>query len=156
MNLRTALRHLSRLLTVCRVADRTPARPVGRLALLSCNDLDRSMTREGRRFSPILEGIRELVEPLGYVTLNLTHPYAVFDADQVERGTLTLNRKALALRLRTVWLHMTAAARAKALRIDLETMLYWNLLHALQPLIVFSIQPPWAMCRAARQLGIPV
>src|SRR5688500_7002980 len=128
MNLRTALRHLSRLLTVCRVADRTPARPVGRLALLSCNDLDRSMTREGRRFSPILEGIRELVEPLGYVTLNLTHPYAVFDADQVERGTLTLNRKALSLRLRTVWLQMTAADHTTIIRIDLVILRYLYLI----------------------------
>lgn len=156
MSPRNAWRFLGRLIGLLKVPDTAVMRPAGRLALLSCNDVDRGTARDGRRFAPLLEGIRELLDELGYVTLNLSHPYAVLSSECVKDGTMTLNHRVFAIRLRTLWLRLFGADRLKAARVELEGRLYVELFRRLEPEIVFSIQPPWAMCHAARQAGIPV
>lgn len=109
-----------------------------------------------QRFSPLLEGIRDLVLELGYSPVNFSHPFAVFRSDQVKDGTFTLNRRALRARLRAAWPGLLRPSRALEARVEREASLYRDLLETLRPELVFAIQPPWAMCHAARQLGIAV
>jgi hypothetical protein len=156
MKLRQALRFLHRVAGFLRVPDTRVVRPAGRVILLSCNDVDRGMRQGGQRFSPLLEGIRELVIELGYTPVNFSHPFAVFRSEQIKDGTFTLNRRAFRARLRTAWLRLTRPEDVAAARVEREAALYHNLLKTLRPEVVFAIQPPWAMCHAARQLGIAV
>ena len=156
MNVRNAWRSLHRYVSALAVPDTRAAPRAGSLVLLSCHDVDRSMREEDRRFSPLLDGIRDVVEQLGYTTVNLTHPYAVFGSVQVKGGTITINYRALLVRLRAMWYRSVSPRRAQVVRLELETRLYRNLLKALNPEVVFSIQPPPAMCGAARQLGVTI
>jgi hypothetical protein len=156
MNLRHTRRFLHRLIGFLRVPDSLVVRPAGRVVLLSCNDVDRGMRHGEQRFSPLLEGIRELLQEIGYTPVNFSHPFAVFRAEQVKDGTFTLNRRALRARLRASWSRLLRPGRAVAARVEREAALYRDMLQTLQPEAVFAIQPPLAMCHAARQLGIAV
>jgi hypothetical protein len=153
---RSAWRFLSRLAKVLTVPDARPARPAGRLVLYSCGDVDRGMTEDGRRYSPLLAGIRDIVEELGLGSINLTHSLAVFRSAQVRDGTITLNYRSLALRVVALMLLPLGRRPAAAARERLEVRMYRRLLQSLQPVAVFSIQPPFAMSQAARQLGVKV
>lgn len=156
MTSRSARRFLSRLAKVLTVPDARPARPAGRLVLFSCSDVDRGMTQDGRRYSPLLAGIRDIVEELGLQSANLTHPLAVLRSAQVRDGTITLNYRSLALRVAALLLLPLGRRRAAAARERLEVRMYRRLLQSLRPAAVFSIQPPFALSQAARQLGIKV
>lgn len=156
MNLRHTWRSLHRAIGFLRVPDSLVVRPAGRVILLSCNDVDRGMRHGEQRFSPLLEGIRDLVQELGYTPVNFSHPFAVFRSEQVKDGTFTLNRRALRARLRASWRRLLHPSSAVAARVEREAALYRDMLQTLKPEAVFAIQPPWAMCHAARQLGIAV
>jgi hypothetical protein len=138
------------------VPDSSAVRPPGRIALFSCNDVDRGMTERDLRYSPLLEGIRGIVSELGLQQVNLTHPFAVFRSAQVAGGTITLNYRTVLLRLTALLLRPLGRHRQAAARERLEVGLYRRLLQRLRPEIVFSIQPPFAMCQAARQVGVRV
>ena len=156
MNVRNAWRFLGRLIGLLKVRDTAVIARFDRPVLLSCNDVDRGTTLDGKRFAPLLEGLREILVALGRETLNLSHPYAVLSSDRVKDGTITLNHRVFLLRLRTLWRRPWGAARMKAVRVEAEARHYVELLRKLDPEAVFSIQPPFAMCHAARQLGIPI
>jgi hypothetical protein len=159
MNLRNVWRFTSRLFSLLAVPDNLAVqRPVGRLVLLSCNDVDRGMQQDGLRFSPLLEGIRHLLDELGYRTVNLTHPYAMFRGSGVKDGALTLNHRTFALRLASLLSRSRDdhAGQKGARSVRFEMGLYRRLLVMLRPEAVVSIQPPLALCSAARELGIPV
>lgn len=153
MSLRNLLRFLQRVARSLTVPDHMPPLPQGRRVLFSCHDVDRAMRDDEGRYSPILEGIRSTVEDLGYVTINLSHPYAVFRSNQIKGGTATVNYRSFLIRLRA--LLRTRGARA-GLRLELEIRLYRDLLQRVGPELVVSIQPPAALCLAAKQLGIRV
>jgi hypothetical protein len=152
MSWRNAWRFVNRVAGAVTVADSAIMRPEGPLLLFSCHDVDRAMCEDGQHFSPLLQGIREIVEPLGHAMLNLSHPYAVFRSARIRGGAITINRQAMAVRARL----LRRVDDAVALRLELETRLYRQLLQRLQPALVFSIQPPLALCQAARQLGVRV
>lgn len=155
MNLRNSWRLLSRVASSFSVVDRPVARPGGRVVLFSCHDVDRAMSEGGLRFSPLLEGIREMVEQLGFACVNLTHPYASLRSTEVKDGTITVNYRALAIRLLAAAMRVAGRPPAQA-RFEHETRLYARVLMQLQPQIVFSIQPPAALCRAASRAGVRV
>ena len=151
MSLRQRLRFLQRAVSATTVPD-TPWPPAaGSALLLSCHDVDRSMRDSaGLRFSPLLEGVRQLAAGPSTPVHNLSHPWAVVRGREVQGGAITLNRRLIGLRLRAL-----AGWRASA-RLAHEAALYARLLQALRPTFVFSIQPPAALCVAARQLGVPL
>lgn len=151
MSLRNRWRFLSRFAKALTVFDHTPPRPDGRVVLFSCHDVDRSMVSAGLRFSPILQGIEETFEAMGYGIVRLSHPYAVFGSGRIRGRALTLNYRALAIRLRAVLTRAAAPARLAR-----ETALYGELLDRLRPELVVSIQPPAALCLAARERGLKV
>lgn len=156
MNLRSARRFLGRLARLLAVLDVDVTRPVGQVALFSCSDVDRGMTEGGKRYSPLLEGIGDIVRELGLQPVNLTHPYAVFSGAKVKDGTITLNYRTLVLRLAALLARPLGRARSAALRERFEVDMYRRVLESLQPSVVFCIQPPFAMCLAARQAGVRV
>jgi len=156
MNLRNAWRFIHRVVSALAVLDTGIDRPAGRVVLFSCHDADRAMSNGDRRFSPLLEGIREIVMELGYTTVNLTHPYAVFRSVKIKDEAITINYRILAVRLCVLWRQLVTPNRAQGARLELEMRLYRDLLQTLSPEVVFSIQPPLAMCQAARQLGVRV
>lgn len=151
MTLRQRLRFAQRALSAATVPDTPwPAAADGTL-LLSCHDVDRSMRdAAGHRFSPLLEGVRQLASGPATPVRHLTHPWAVARGPEVQGGAITLNRRLIALRVRAL------AARRAGARLALEVALYSQLLQALRPAFVFSIQPPAALCVAARRLGTPL
>lgn len=153
MRLRNLRRRIFRLKSDLSVPDHDVSRPAGRIVLFSCHDADRSMNLAEGRFSPKLEGIRSIMADLGLASVNLTHPFAIFPGSQIKGGSITINRRLLALRLRT---KLGRVTRSGAGGLEGETALYRSMLEGLRPEIVISIQPPYAMCRAARQLGITV
>ncbi|GIZ51305.1 hypothetical protein [Noviherbaspirillum aridicola] len=153
MSPRNLLRFVQRVIGSLTVPDHMPPLPEGRRVLFSCHDVDRAMRDDQGRYSPILEGIRSTVEDLGYATVNLSHPYAVFRSHAIKGGAATVNYRSFLIRLRA--LLRTGAARA-ALRQELEIRLYRDLLQRVAPEMVVSIQPPPALCLAAKQLGIKV
>ena len=149
MSLRQRMRFLQRAARAVAVGDTAWPHPAPGGLLFSCNDVDRSMAdAAGLRFSPLLEGIRHLTQSAGLPVCNLTHPWAVFRGEQVQGGSLTVNRRIVGLRLRAV---LTGRPR-----IELETAMYARLLQQLRPRFVFSIQPPAGLCIAARRAGFPV
>jgi hypothetical protein len=159
MNLRNVWRFATRLFSLLAVPDNLAVqRPAGRLVLLTCNDVDRGMQQDGLRFSPLLEGIGRMLDELGYRTVNLTHPYAMFRGSGVKGGALTLNHRAFAMQLASLLSRSRDdhAGPKGTRRTRLEMGLYRRLLLALKPEAVVSIQPPLALCSTARHLGIPV
>ena len=154
MSLQTKFRALSRLGHALSVPDRLVTRPDGDVVLYSCHDVDRSMVEDGKRFSPLLEGIRRTVSELGYKAVNLTHPFALFSGSTIKGGSITMNYRALALRGRAV--AVRSLRRGGDARLDLEAAFYGRLLDQIEPRMVISIQPPAALCRAARQRDILV
>lgn len=156
MNPRKAWRLLNRLVALLAVPDARTARPAGRVVLFSCSDLDRGMTEGGLRYSPQLQGIRDIVEDLGLGAVHLTHPFASFRSAQVKDGAITINYRTVALRLVALLLWPLGRKKSAALRKRLEVALYAHLLRSIRPEVVFSIQPPFALCQAARQVGIRV
>lgn len=155
MSLQTKFRALSRLGHAFTVPDRSVARPEGDVLLYSCHDVDRSMVEDGKRFSPLLEGIRRTVSELGYKAVNLTHPLALFPGSTIKGGSMTMNYRALALRGRAVAARSLGLGGSTA-RLDLEMAFYGRLLDRIKPRMLISIQPPAALCRAARKRGILV
>jgi hypothetical protein len=155
MNFRDKLRHLERFARVFSVFDGAPALPKGRLVLYSCHDADRSVSGNEGRLSPLLEGIRSIVAELGYVDTNLTHPFAIFSGSQIKGGSRTINYAAVRVRL-LAKLERFLPARFRIGRLERETAFYRAMLTKLQPRAIISIQPPYALCRAARQMGILV
>lgn len=156
MNLRNAWRRTHRILGALTVPDHEVVRPAGRLVLFSCHDADRSMNVDGRRFSPLLEGIRHLFAELGCVAINLSHPQAVFRSSEVRDDTITLNYRSLGIRLRALGHRLVRRGNSLPSGLELETRMYEALLRDLDPELIISIQPPYALCRAARQMGILV
>lgn len=152
--LHRAARALERLVHALAVPDHLPPTPDGTLVLFGCHDADRGMRDAGGRYSQLLEGIRRHVVQLGYVPLNLTHPFAALRSDQVRDGSITVNRRALLGRIEAV-VRQALDAGAGA-RLEVETRLYGGLLQRLRPRLVFAIQPPLGLCRAARRLGLLV
>lgn len=146
--LRERMRFAERVALAFMVADTpwpAPRRRGG--VLFSCYDVDRGMKDEqGLRFSPLLEGLAQLLAPLRLDAMHLTHPWAVFAGHQVRGGALTLNRRFMRLRLR--------AKLPGGDPLALETAAYAALLDRLSPERIFSIQPPLALCIAARRAGI--
>lgn len=122
-----------------------------RVVLFSCHDVDRAMKEEGKRFSPLLEGIRSITDELGYSAMNLTHPYAVFCSKEVKGDTITINYRALLARILSLF---CVIGSKSAFRLHLEVQIYSKLLRKLKPEIVFSIQPPSALCIATKKQGI--
>jgi len=156
MSLRNVWRRMHRGFSAFAVPDHSVARPGGRLVLFSCHDADRSMTEGGGRFSPLLEGIRCIMADLGCVSVNLTHPFAIFKGSDIKDGSITVNHRVLPHRLRTRLQSLVSPSRAKEMSLDLETKLYRIVLETLRPEMVISIQPPYGLCRAARQMGIMI
>ena len=154
MACRRATRTVSRLVSALAVRDHLPPRPEGALVLFGCHDADRGMRDAGGRYSQLLEGIRRHVVQLGHVPMNLTHPFAALRSEQVRDGSITLNRRALMGRFEAALRRLSGAGSGS--RLDVETRLYRGLLEHLQPRVVFAIQPPLGLCRAARQLGLLV
>ena len=152
--LRQAARAVARVTSMLSVPDHLPALPEGRVVLFSCYDADRGMRDASGRYSQLLEGIRRHVAQVGYVPMNLTHPFSSLRSEEVRDGSIVINRRALLKRLEAM-LRQAFGASA-SVRLDLETSLYRRLLQQLRPSLVFSIQPPLGLCRAARQLGIVV
>ncbi len=151
MSQRQRLRFVQRALSAVAVPDRPWPAPDDGTLLMSCHDVDRSMRdAAGCRFSPLLEGVRQLAAGPATPIRHLSHPWAVVRGSEVQGGAITLNRRMIALRLRAL-----AARRADA-RMAREVALYTRLLQALRPVFVFSIQPPAALCTAARRLGTPL
>lgn len=149
MKLRQRLRFVERMASAIAVPDTDGPRPVAGGLLFSCHDVDRSMVGpEGLRFSPLLEGIRQLAAPATLPVSNLTHPWATFPGHRVQGGSVTVNRRIMALRLR-------AKLRRRA-GLDDESEFYARVLGHLRPRFVFSIQPPAGLCLAARRAGIPL
>lgn len=114
------------------------------------------MAEGDKRYSPLLEGIRQIVGELGLRSVNVTHPFAALRSSQVAGGTVTLNYRSLLVRATAQLVRPFGRRRVAALRQRLEVALYRRLLRRLRPEIVFSIQPPLAMCLAARQVGVRV
>lgn len=156
MNPRNLWRFLHRAVGALAVPDHPPPPCGGRLVLFSCHDVDRAMRDGGGRYSPILEGICSTVAELGYETVNLTHPYAVFRTAEVKGGAITFNYRAFLIRLRVLLNAWRGGAARAALRRELEIALYRRMLQRLAPRAIVSIQPPAALCQAAKQLGIRV
>lgn len=152
--LRRVARALARLATALAVPDHLPARPKGPLVLFGCHDADRGMRGDAGRYSQLLEGIRRHVVAIGCVPLNLTHPFAALRSSEVRDGSITLNWRALLGRAEAAL--RRAFGAGPVVRLDIETRLYRGLLQRLQPRLVFAIQPPLGLCRAARQLGVVV
>jgi hypothetical protein len=121
--------------------------------LLSCHDVDRAMRDMHGRYSPILEGIRSVVNELGYSTINVTHPYAVFRSREIKGESITINYRSLLIRF--ICIFRLSESRAKFRR-KCEIRLYSILLLKYSPRIIISIQPPAALCVAAKRLGICV
>jgi len=156
MNWRNTWRRTHRALVSLTVPDHRVERPEGNLVLFSCHDVDRSMNVDGGRFSPLLEGIRQLLAELGWVAINLTHPQAVFSGTEIRDGSITLNYLSLGVRLRTLWHRLARRGGAGLSGLELETRMYGALLRDLRPELIISIQPPPALCRAARAMGLKV
>ncbi len=121
--------------------------------MFSCHDVDRAMCDYHGRYSPILEGIRSVVSELGYSTINITHPYAVFQSQEIKGECITINYRSLLIRFMSFL--RISESRAK-FRQKCEVRLYSILLRKYSPKIIISIQPPAAMCVAAKRLGICV
>lgn len=146
-------RRISRVASIFAVRDHD-ARPDKRpFVVYSCHDADRSMVTDGKRYSPLLQGVRAFYDELGYGALNLSHPFAVADGKAVLDGSLTVNRRFLALRLKGVVQRLTGAGMG---RLEAETKLFQDVLQRLQPAFIVAIQPPLGMCKAARDLGIGI
>lgn len=157
MDVRKVSRAVQRLGRSLLIVDRSVPRPAGRVVLLSCHDVDRSMQSRTGRFSPILEGIRELLEPLGLSPVNLTHPQAFFSGRSVKGGATTVNHGVLSVRMRAFLRRLVAGPVAAAeWRFKREVALYSRLLRTVSPELVLSIQPPAALCVAAKALGVRV
>lgn len=156
MNLRRLTLNISRFLQYLRVPDHTLTPPAGRFVLYSCHDVDRSMKEGSKAYSPILRGLREIYDELGFAAVNLTHPYTICPPESVLGGSYTVNYRTLWDRLTLIPLRLAAPERAERIRLDRETRFYKMLLRRLRPSLIMSIQPPLGMCAAARQLGITV
>jgi len=155
MSLRNHIRRLQRVASAFAVADSSPTLPSGPVILFSCHDADRSMRGNDGRFSPLLEGIRKITEELGYSGINLTHPFALFAGSQIKDGSITINYRALRSRSLPL-LRRILRVGSPVNPIERETALYRSLLDRLGPRAIISIQPPYGLCRAARQMGILV
>lgn len=148
MNIRNVNRLFRRIAQALTIRDHAVEIPETPFVLFSCHDVDRSMQdQEGRYYSPLLEGIRQFYAELGYCAVNLTHPFAVRRGETVQGDSITLNYQALTARLKQ---------RSCRPQDDAETAMYRKLLQRWQPSLIISIQPPAALCRAARGLGIRV
>lgn len=156
MNLRNVWRRALRLLRALTVHDHELTRPPGRLVLFSCHDADRSMTVRGLRFSPLLEGVLQLIRELGFVSINLTHPQALFGSKQIRDSSITINYLSLSIRFRGVLHRVLHIGDYRQLTMNWETQLYHQIFQRLGPELIISIQPPPAMCRAARAMGLKV
>lgn len=106
------------------------------------------------RYSPILEGIRASCEELGFDTVNLSHPYAVFRSSQIKGGSITINYRTLSIRLFVFLERWRGRGARSQLRLGREVKMYRALLEKYRPRAIVSIQPPSGLCQAARQLGI--
>jgi hypothetical protein len=153
MKLRDLQRSAGRLSRALSVPDHWISPPPSPYVLFSCHDADRSMVENGKRYSPLLESIRQIYAELGYGALNLSHPLAVSSGRSVKDGSITLNYRSLQNRLR---LMAGRAKRATNTWTDLEEALFADVLNRLRPELIVAIQPPLGMCRAARRLGIGV
>jgi hypothetical protein len=156
MSLRVKMRALSRLGHALTVPDRSVALPGGAVVLYSCHDVDRSMVENGKRFSPLLDGIRRTISELGFQAVNLSHPFALFPGSTIRGGSMTMNYRALAMRARAFVARLVSRGGGPTARLDLETAFYGRLLGKINPAMVMAIQPPAGLCRAARQRGVLV
>jgi hypothetical protein len=150
MNFQKLRRAFSILARALMVPDRTNPPPPAPFILYSCHDVDRSVIEDGKRFSPLLEGISRLYGELGYGAMNLTHPFASIAGRRIKGDSITLNYRTLMHRLRA------RLGKGERARIALEAGYYSGLLERISPTLVMSIQPPYGLCVAARELGIPI
>lgn len=146
-------RRMSRLASILAVGDHRVEPGRRPFVLYTCHDADRSMVADGKRYSPLLQGIRSFYDELGFGAANLSHPFAVAPGYSVRDGSITINRHFIALRLRGLASRVFGGGGS---RLQAETDLFRDVLEKLDPSFIVSIQPPLGLCRAARSLGIGV
>ncbi|UQV21857.1 hypothetical protein [Vibrio sp. J383] len=123
--------------------------------LFGCHDVNRSMKENGNFYSPILEGVKSLL--IGkYDFVNISHPFAILSSGKVKGGSITLNYKFLAMRVKLFFSSILGLKNYDYYRTELELQIYSDLLEKINPLMIISIQPPLGLCKAARLRGIKV
>ncbi|MGK2231962.1 MAG: hypothetical protein ACI92O_001121 [Colwellia sp.] len=147
---------LKPLYSSLKVFDNYPKVEADNVILFGCHDVNRSMIEKGECFSPILEGVKSLVEQDGFTFVNLTHPFAILNNKSIKGGSVTVNYRFLWMRIKLFLMSRVCKKDYETYRIELEEAFYNSMLTQLKPQIVFSLQPPLAFCRAARKMGIKV
>jgi len=148
---------IHRLFSFLKVIDHYPRDVSDKTIVFSCHDADRSMQEGEKYYSPFLEGVKFLVNDMGYEPLNLSHPFAVLPSYLIKDDSITINYRVLLFRfIAASTKFMNSSQRRTELRIKIETMFYRKLLQKISPKIIFSIQPPEGLCKAARSLDVVI
>lgn len=140
-----------------KIPDHLSSKKTDNNIIFGCHDGDRSMLVDGEYFSPILEGAKSLIEDKGYNIVNLSHPYSFIPHQLIKGDSLTINYRYFSLKL---WMALTKFILPKNirtnLRVKIEVTYFRYLIKKISPKVIFAIQPPENLCKAARSLGITV
>jgi len=59
--------------------------------LLFCHDADRSLTLDGKAYSPLLDSVREEFNHFGFKSVSIAHPWSVLTGQKAYSSPLSFN-----------------------------------------------------------------
>lgn len=118
--------------------------------LFCSSDADKSDVISGKHVDRILDPIAYQLQEMGYKTTSLALPYSKFVGNICLRFTFSMNWSALVAGKLDSLLGDKKPDKSKL------TALYKRILQRSMPTAIFAIDAPSELCRAARDLGIPV
>jgi hypothetical protein len=125
--------------------------------LLVRHDADCGYVHAGRAYAPLTDTIGDWAAALGLRVRSVAAPYSRLRGEEAAHDPVTINRPMLITALVGRVLRIaTGTSRGTAWADGRRTTLWKNLLRRTRPKAVIGINPEAALCRAGRQLGIPV
>ena len=116
--------------------------------LVLCSDADRQSSMNGKLFSEYTDSIVKDLIDRGFTVLSVAHPFAQNVGTACFNEPISINRKYL---FNTILLKFTNCFLFKFLLIE---DIYTKILNRVQPKIIFTIDSPIRLVKAARNLNI--
>ncbi|ENQ3286661.1 hypothetical protein VCSRO184_2666 [Vibrio cholerae] len=124
--------------------------------LLSCHDVGRSVKIKDAFQSPLILGLKFALKNENFKYYELSNPFSVTKKNDLPKNILSINFTVLIIKFFSYFISMLNKQDTLAVRADLEHYLYKILIRNLRIKIVFAIDPPWGLCKAAHVMGVKV
>jgi hypothetical protein len=121
--------------------------------LLTCHDVDRGSTVDGKPYAQITDSIAFFAESLGYKTVTIAKPYSILTGNRAHGCPVSINCKSLWL---TLLSYSLFGVYRRRLVLALKTRMWVKLIRKANPKFVVGVQPSEDLCAACKALDIKV